>query len=150
MWMHVHTGLAYVHVNPCVMHVCDMYIHMLCACKQACAWYMWCVYMQDHTHVCPCSMQVCMYCTCVCMCVCVWGVCAYVYVCLCKCVCVCVLWSQEQREFLDIGSGNLTAFLYLAVFWHCLKQKLYCLRATNCTDHILLSGFLMNLLWHTQ
>lgn len=53
----------------------------------------------------------------------------------------CELCSQKQCEFRYLlWQGTL---LSASVFWHSLKEKLYCLRAANCTDHIFLSGFLM-------
>lgn len=121
----------------CVMQAHDIYVcmcvYMCMACMYACA-HIWapreCVHLL-FVFVCVCV--VCMHLWCV------HALCLYVHV----CVCVCELWSQKYCEFRYM----LQQFsLDLAVFWQCLRQKLYCLRATNCTGYIFLTGFLLPLL----
>lgn len=126
--------------HTCTWHMC-LHVwhvhHVLCkpvVCMCTCVWHV-CIYV--HTFVCPGS--VCIYY--LYLCVFVWYVCICACMYMCACLCVCESWNQKYCEFRYM----LQQFsLDFAVFWQCLKQKLYCLRVINCTDH--LTGFFLPLL----
>lgn len=127
------------HVCMCTMQYMNMRacVHA-CVCTQV--WYTCCVHawhIYIHVpmcHVCVVPVHVfCHACTCMCM----WRACMY------KCVMCC-----KARHNMSLGfcSGNWLCLPGSCCVWHCLKQKLYSLKATNYTDYIFLPGFLMALL----